>query len=614
MNTPPYTWLHIGILTVATIMAYSKVFSAGFLSWDDGEYVLHNSNIKGLNVHNIKAWFTNFYVGNYHPLTMLSYAIDYALDGLRPFIYHITNLLLHLCNSYLVYVFIKKLQPNISVAFFVALIFSLHPMQTESVSWVAERKTLLSGLFFLVAITQYAAYAQKPNLNKMLWVLVASAAAMLSKGTAVALPLTLFAIDVWLRRPLDNLKIWVEKIPLLCMSLIVGIVAVHAQESGKFVDTHRVYSVGENIFYAGYAYVQYIVRFLAPVKLSAMYPYPWKIGLAQYLFTAFAIGTAIIAYIAYRKKWNILCGGVLFYTANIIFLLQLIPFGEALTADRYMYIASLGLIFPVVLYVFEWSGERKNVAIATSGILAGALLSSTYMRNTAWQSDTNFFSAMLETHPNSSVAEYSVGAMHLKNGDYNNAELHLNRAVQLDPRNFKAWHNKGTLHLRQHKTTDALTALGHSIAINGYNKAYFTRALLHHATGRPDLAISDLEHVLAIQPKNARAWHLKGECLAQLGIFSAAIENYNKAIEYDATEPIFYIRRGMTFSKTRQYSMALSDLNTAIALNPANGEAFYFRAVIKHQAGQSPCTDLQDAIRRGYNRAGEMLQKICTGK
>jgi len=148
-------WLHITLLVVAVVIAYSKVFHAGFISWDDYEYVAHNKDIRGFSTVTIAAWFSKFYVGNYHPLTICSYAIDYLFGGTQPFVYHLTNILLHTGNAISLYFFINRLlprteparQPNTAVGLFVALIFALHPVQTESVSWVAERKTLLCSFF-----------------------------------------------------------------------------------------------------------------------------------------------------------------------------------------------------------------------------------------------------------------------------------------------------------------------------------------------------------------------------------------------------------------------------------------------------------------------------------
>ena len=605
-------WLHMGILIVAVLIAYINVFHAGFMNWDDGEYVLHNNDIRTFDAANVRAWFTGYYVGNYHPLTMWSYAIDFMLGRQQAFAYHFTNIVMHACNACLVYTFIKKIQPQAVVALLVALLFAVHPSQTESVSWVAERKTVLFALFYLLAMVQYVRYVRVPSVGRLAVVCVLGLAAMLSKGTAVALPLSLVAVDIWLQRDLKDRKIWLEKLPLLALAVIIGIVAIKAQASSRFLDTHPQYGLYETVMYAGYAYTQYIVHFFVPVKLSVMYPYPQGVGVMQYLYLLVSIGVLALGVVAWRRQWYILCGGIVFYTVNIALLLQFIQFGESLMADRYMYVAGLGLLLPAVHYLYIWlqSKGKQMVAVAGMAVVAVALLAMTFVRNDIWLSDINFFEAMLDAFPESAVAQYSVGAQLMKMGRYDEAELHLDKAVRIDPNNYKAWHNKGALHLRQGRPMEALEALNKSIAINDYYKAYFSRAMLHEGTGRPELAIADADKVLAVQPQNARAWYIKADCQEKMGNAKEAMNNYNQAIQYEDTEPLFFIRRGLLYGKLKQNTQALRDLNAAVALNPVNGEALYYRGVVKYQSGMSACADLERALQFGYKGAAEAMETM----
>jgi tetratricopeptide (TPR) repeat protein len=612
-DTKKSFWFQIGILVIVSTIAYLKVFNASFLSWDDGAYVLYNKDITGFTAKNISAWFSEYYVGNYHPVTMASYAIDHVLGGLQPQIYHISNLLLHITNASLVFILMRKIGALHLPALAVALLFALHPSQAESVAWVAERKTVLSALFSLLALIFYTEYATTGQRTKMICALLAATVAMLSKATAVVIPVSFIAVDIWLKRDILSFRVWREKLLLLGIATVVGIVAINAQAGGKFLDARTGVSTFQSIVYAGYAYSRYIVRLFLPFQLSAMYPYPDELGMIHYVFCIGAFCLVGLIYVAWRRKWYVLCGGLLFYTANIVLVLQLIPFGEALMADRYMYIACIGILYPAMQYFFGWVA-RATKPIVGWGILAvvtAACLLLTFARNTAWQSDTNFFNAMLEAFPNSAVAQYSVGGMYLKNGDFANAEVHLNKAVRLDPGNYKAWYNKGTLHLRQGKAMEALEALDKSISINGYHKAYFSRAILHQATGQPELALADIEQVLKVQPHHSRALCIKGDCLERAGKLKEALENYSKAIENDPAESIFYMHRGIVFGKTQQYKLAIGDLDLAIELNPESGEAFYYRAMIKQQTGQGPCSDLETAVRKGYSRAREAMAKLC---
>ncbi len=606
-------WVDMAVLVIAEVIAYGKIFGAGFISWDDYEYVLHNKDIAGVSGRHIAGWFYHFYIGNYHPLTMFSYAVDYLIGGQQPFVYHLTNLLLHCCNAVILYLFINKLQPNRLVGLFTALVFALHPVQTESVSWIAERKTLLCGLFYFLALLQHVRYVQQPSLKSMIWVVLLGTAAMLSKGVGVAIPIALVATDIWLRRDLMSKKVWIEKMPLFVLSIVFGIVAIKAQAAEKMLDLHPVSSFFTTVLFAAQAYVTYIARLFVPVNLSVIYPYPQKVGLVQYLYLLLSLGIMALAIIAYRKKWLFLCGGIVFYTANIILVLQFVQFGECLTADRYLYIASIGVFFPVVYHLFNWLQHKAKQIFATvaCSLVALLLLVSTFIRNDIWLSDLKFFSAILNTFPNSAVAQYSVGALYTRMGEYDIAESHLNAAVQIDPANYKAWYDKGALHLRQGRVVDALEALNKAISLKDYTKAYFSRAMLYEGTGKPELAIADADRVLADQPQNARAYYIKADCLEQQGNATSALENYNQAISYEGNEALFYIRRGLLFAKTDRAAQALSDLNQAVTLNPNSGEALYYRGMVKYRAGQSPCADLQSALTHGYKQAGEAINKFC---
>jgi tetratricopeptide (TPR) repeat protein len=326
-----------------------------------------------------------------------------------------------------------------------------------------------------------------------------------------------------------------------------------------------------------------------------------------------AVGITTLAVIAYRRKWYILCGSIVFYTVNIALLLQFIQFGETLMADRYLYIACIGILFPVVYYLFSWCSKmgKDVIAIVVGAGIAGVLLLMTFLRNDIWLSDFNFYTSIAETFPESPVAHYSLGALYMRQGKYPEAEQHMDLAVALDPGNYKAWYNKGSLYLREGKPMESLDALNKCLVLNEYTKAYFSRAMLYQGTGKPQLAIADADKVLKDQPQNARAYYIKADSYEQLGELERALENYNSAIQYDDKEPLFFIRRGLANGKANRGSLALADLNTAVTLNKDNSEAFYYRGMIKVKVGQSGCDDFRTALRLGYRQAQAAIDKFC---
>jgi tetratricopeptide (TPR) repeat protein len=187
----------------------------------------------------------------------------------------------------------------------------------------------------------------------------------------------------------------------------------------------------------------------------------------------------------------------------------------------------------------------------------------------------------------------------------------MNKAVYYEPSNYKAWRNKGSLHLRQGKTSLALNALNKSIALYPYSKSFFTRALLYHQLKKFPQAISDLEKVIEQEPDNARAYYILGDCQEQLNQTTSALANYNKAILHNDREPLFFIRRGMLYAKTGNKQYAYNDLDKAVSLRSGNGEAHYYRAMMRYSLGESPCSDLKVALSLGYEPARGVFAKIC---
>jgi Tfp pilus assembly protein PilF len=606
-------WLHAALLVAAILVAYGKVFHAGFISWDDLDYVFHTKDISsGIGAEQIKKWFSKNYIGNYQPLPVFTYALDYMIGGTDPFIYHLQSILWHIADALLIYYFFNKLQGNKWVSFFVALLFAVHPVQTESVSWIAARNKGMNAFFFFAALCFYIDYVRTQKKSKLVWVTILGLLAYLCKATALSLPLALFAVDIWLQRPLKVKTIWLEKLPLVLIGIPVAMATLAAQKDVNFLEHHTEFS-WHSIVFAGYALVQYVVHLILPVNLSVLYPYPKSVTILHVFYLFIAVALVMLTVLAYKKKQYVWAGGLLFFIVNMLPVLQFVQFGETIMADRYLYIGCVGIFYPIVYYLFKWFDDQSKtiVAITICSAVSAIFFIQTFVRNDIWLSETNFWNSVLEKFPESSVAQYSIGAAYMKEGRLSEAERHIDLAVQYDPNNYKAWHNKGSLHLRQGKAMESLDALNRSLEIVPYHKAYFTRAMLYQGTGKPEMAIADISKVLEAQPENARAYYIKADCEEQLNRIAEAQEDYNKAIELEPREPLFYIRRGLLLAKLNKKTEALGDLEHAVSLKPDNGEALFYRGLIKYSLGQNACADWQAALQYGYRQASEMLAKAC---
>lgn len=601
--------LRYALLILAVLLAYAKIFKAGFINWDDPEYVLQNPDITSFSWEHISNWFSHFYVGNYQPFTVLSYAIDFAIGKDQPFVYHVVNILLHTVNALMIFVLAKKLFGSEWVALFAGLLFALHPVQTECVSWIAERKTVLFGFFYLLSMLVYIKYVRCEKKVTLLLVYFFIISALLSKPAAVTIPFSLFAIDIWIQRSFKSKNIWLEKLPVLLAAIAIGIVTLKAQNAYGFLNGNRDYSFFQKLILAGYAYTQYIFQFIVPVKLSVIYPYPKSIGVIQISYAIIALSILVTGVVALKKGWNILGGGILFYTVNIALVLQLVRFGEAIRADRYMYVACLGIIIPVTYYLFSFL--KNTFAIIAFMLVSFALLTTTYLRNDIWLSEFNFWTAIVERFPESSVAQSSMGGVYLQAGQYKEAMEHINEAISIDPNNYKAWYNRGVVLLRTGDMQNALQSFNKCLSINEYTKALFSRAILYQQIGEYARAFNDVEHVLQKQPENARAYYIKANCLEQQNNLQSALENYNKAISYDDSDPLFYLRRGIICARLGQNAQALGDLSMSIDKSPENGAAWYWRGIVKANIKQEPCSDLNQSLRLGYMDAKDAITRFC---
>lgn len=599
------------LLSVAVLFAYFRIFQAGFIAWDDADYTLHNPDIRAIDGTHIKAWFSGFYLGNYHPLTMLSLAIDYLIGGNAPFQYHLTNILLHIASACLVFRLASKLRLPEMAALAVALLFALHPMQMESVAWIAERKTILSGLFSLLALNAYTTYS--PGQKNTLWLVwLWALMAMLSKGTAVVLPITFIAIDVFSARKAAIVQHIYEKGPVLLLSLIFGWLAISAQQSGGFVQSHTDLTFGTRLVYAAYAYSAYLWRFIAPVSLSAMYPYPAGMGAIEYIGCATTLGIAIVFFLGIRKRWYILSGSILFYTACIIPVLQLIPFGEALMADRYMYLAMLGPAIAIVYHLFRIPAIASKFRWAVVAILAISFGTLSLIRSGDWLNDDAFFAALVRAFPESAVAQYSVGVLEMRKNNLPLAEVHLEKAVRLERDNYKALHNLGVLYMREGRAGDALETLNRCLSIANYPPALLSRALLHQSTGNLASAVADAKQVVDINPANAKAWSLLGTCYTAQGDLQKAMQAHDNAVDLDRTEPLYILERGKTLYMAGRYASAITDLSTGLSRFPRSRDGWFYLGMSKVKSGQSPCADLRRAADLNYSPAAQALEQYCT--
>jgi protein O-mannosyl-transferase len=406
----------IGIFLL-TFLTCSPALRNGFIkTWDDDAYVISNKLLKDLsskNLHEIFSFETEFskLTNNYHPLTVLSLALNYQGSELSPASYHLTNIILHSLNALLAFLFIfmlanRKLVPAIIAGVW----FGIHPMHVESVAWISERKDVLYGFFFLGGLISYLYYLRDQKFWQISLTFLLFLLSVLSKAMAVPFPFILLIIDYYKKRPF-SWKMILEKVPFLVTALLFGLLSVHLQAKSA-INAFETFTFYQRIMHASYGFIEYLIRFLLPFHLSAFYPYPlitdkgvlpMIFRLAPYICLLIA-GISIWLFSCKGQLARVFVFGILFYFLMLALVLQFFSVGKAITADRYTYIPYIGLTFilgMLVDHLISGTGKTKLAGyflFGIIGIISLVFTVSTYERVKIWKDDISLWSNSLDLY------------------------------------------------------------------------------------------------------------------------------------------------------------------------------------------------------------------------
>ncbi len=381
------------LLVVATVALYYPVYQHPFVNYDDTVYVTHNSHVQqGLDWDTVQWAFTTFDLANWHPLTWLSHALDYQLFELHPAGHHLTNLLLHVVNVLLLFWVLYRATGFAGRSFMVAALFALHPINVQSVAWVAERKNVLSMLFFLLALGAYRWYVRQPRAARYAVVALLFALGLMAKPQVITLPCVLLLWDYWpLRRmfasasgpscdgvppiiPTRNLYHLVEeKFPLFAIAGIDSFITMYAQGAGGARNWFPRHIRLEN---AIVSYAQYVRQALWPSRLALFYPHPDSFNTGAVL-AALVFLLAITAFVVVQRRRRYLVVGWFWFLGTLVPMIGLIQVGVQAMADRYAYLPLIGLFIMICWGVADWSEQRRISPAWLASVSLAALLALT---------------------------------------------------------------------------------------------------------------------------------------------------------------------------------------------------------------------------------------------
>lgn len=522
------------LLIVAAVGAYWAVQNHDFVNYDDNLYVTENHHVQaGLTWEGIIWAFTTTHASNWHPLTWVSHMLDCEIWGLYAGGHHLSNLLFHILNTLLLFVVLERMTGALWRSACVAALFALHPLNVESVAWVAERKNVLSTFFWMITMWAYVRYIERPGFSRYLSVLLLFALGLMSKPMLVTLPFILLLMDYWpLGRfqmeqsgdadiPQSNkfkstgyqralvLRLIREKTPLFVLAAVSGVVTFLAQQRGGAMASLDSLPIDVRIANALVSYVSYMGKMIWPQRLAVFYSHDGMLPMWQIAGAVLFLVCVSVLVIRAALRCPYLTGGWLWYVGTLVPVIGLVQVGAQSMADRYAYVPLIGLFIMIVWGVAEltarWSYRRLVLATFT-GVVLSTLVVCTLMQVSHWRNCIELFKHTLDVTGDNYVAHTCVGVALAEQGRLKKAVAHYYEALKIAP-DLAITHNDLALALaEQGRLEEAVTHFCQAVRIKpDYAEAHNNLGTVLHRLGRLEDAIAHYSEALRIEPDHTNA-------------------------------------------------------------------------------------------------------------
>jgi len=580
------------LLIIASLTLYNSVSRHPFINYDDDRYVSDNAHVKdGFSWESIKWAFTSYDESNWHPLTWLSHMLDCQLFHLNPAGHHYTNALLHALNAALLFWVLYSATGFLWRSFMAAALFALHPINVESVAWVAERKNLLSLFFFLLALGAYHWYASKPRAGRYAVVAALFALGLMAKPQVITLPFVLLLWDYW---PLQRAgaranqnavmetqsiagKPWtwlvLEKLPLLAMCAASSVLTLRAQTAAGAVTSFSRYPLSIRLENAIVAYTRYLGKALWPSHLTVMYPYrPASLTQSQILLSLLLL-ILITAGVADAKKRYLIVGW-LWFLGTLVPMIGVIQVGVQAMADRYAYLPFIGLFIAACWVVSEFTENRSlsyKWLAAPSAIVLAALALVSHRQIGYWSSNLSLWSHAAAVTTGNFVAEDGIGNSLLAQGDLEQAMPHFQLAAEIHPTDPISNSNLA-FYKMQHGDLAGAIALYTKVVDNTQDErskaiAFINMGNIQKELGNLPAARDNFQAAINLRPRNVRAWIGLGVTTQKSGDYTAAIQAYSQAVSLQPTDLTYLLLAG-ALKRNGRDAEAVSATQTAKQLSP----------------------------------------------
>jgi tetratricopeptide (TPR) repeat protein len=569
------------LLLIAAIgLAYAPVRNNGFV-FDDGDYIVHNPHVQaGLNGSSIAWAFTTSRSSNWHPLTWLSLQLDYTLFDMQPWGYHLTNLVLHLANTLLLFALLTKMTWAVWRSALVAALFALHPLHVESVAWAAERKDVLSTFFGLLAMFAYAGYATQPRGARYLLVVAAFALSLLAKPMLVTLPFLLLLLDWWplgRLRTLSPVPLIGEKVPLLLLAGASCVATWYAQGQGHSVQTFGQLPLSARAANAVVAYVVYLRKMVWPDDLAAFYPHAGASLSTAAVAGAALLLVAITAAVLVWRRAPYLAVGWFWYLGTLVPVIGLVQVGSQGLADRYTYVPLIGIFIGLVWggadLVAGRSALERGLMAATALILLLLCGLLTWLQIHYWRDGPTLWAQAIRVVPDNAFAHTNLALSLLEHATPEDEEVafqHFARAVVLEP--YQVGGNLGLAALLQKRgLLDEATArfrevlrleTGNAAAERGLGTVLAMRRQWQQAE-------SHLRTAVRLDPEAAENYYLLAEVLQQQGKREESLVYFESAIELRPRSVAYHCALALALHEAGDKERARAHYAEAARLDPS---------------------------------------------
>jgi len=574
------------LLFLLSACTFVPVLKNGFINFDDPIYVTENVHVnQGLSCASFKWAFHGTDGGIWLPLTWISHMLDCQIYGLKPWGHHLTNVLIHAMSTALVFVWLFRVTGAKWRSFMVAALFGLHPLRVESVAWVAERKDVLSVMFWFLTLLAYTEYVKKSptkhSIAKRFYALtfLFFIFGLMAKPMLVTLPFVLLLLDYW---PLSRIqerksvrKLIIEKWPFFVLSILASILAFFVQKSGVVLLGQL--SFFDRIKNVIVSYVQYIGKTFWPENLCVYYPYPDYFSFGTVFASVVLLVIISAVFIWQWRRHPYLLVGWLWFLGTFMPVIGLVQVGKQAVADRYTYIPQVGLLLCLVwgAHALTKTWKRQSLILSATAIaIIIACMMLTCRQIGYWRDSETLFGHAIAVTKNNAVAHISLGNAFIQSGRIDDAIVQYQEASEINPNSAEAQNNLGNAFLQKGKVDEAVIHYQKALEVApGYAQAHDDLGDVFLHKGNESAAIQQFQMALEIDPKDARSHIDLGIALYQSGRMDEAIVQYQMALEISPDDTKTHNNLGLALYQSGRTDEAAAQYQSALDIDPKNADA-----------------------------------------